>query len=184
MKKSLLGLMLLAASGAAVANDGFYIGAAYSQLSYGTVVFSEQTDSDNGFAANLGYDFAFGRVFTLGAEVEYKDLGGVVEKGSMGNSTVEADLSASSIGVNVLPKFYIGDRFYLLGKLGMHSVDYSMKVTAMGKTTPVDKSATEVSFGGGLGYHFGNFTAQTTYEAMTVDTTSLGAINIGMQYHF
>ncbi len=107
-----------------------------------------------------------------------------VEKGSMGNSTVEADLSASSIGINVLPKFYIGDRFYLLGKLGMHSVDYSMKVTAMGKTTQVDKSATEVSFGGGLGYHFGNFTAQTTYEAMTVDTTSLGAINIGMQYHF
>ena len=83
MKKTLLTLLLVSVSSSTLAN-GFYVGAAYSQLGHGKVSYSEQVSSDNGFAASAGYDLDLGSVFTLAAELEYKDLGGVVEREPLG----------------------------------------------------------------------------------------------------
>ncbi|MEZ8624992.1 outer membrane beta-barrel protein [Vibrio splendidus] len=163
MKKTLLTLLLVSVSGSTLAN-GFYVGAAYSQLGHGKVSYSEQVSSDNGFAASAEYDLDLGSVFTLAAELEYKDLGGVVERELLGmGSYAQVDLSATSIGINVIPKFYINDNLYILGKMGLHNVSYTAKITS-NVTNQFDRiieeSAVELGFGGGLGYHFGPLTAQ------------------------
>lgn len=187
MKRCILALALLAGSSSALANE-FYVGAAYSQLGYGKVAYSTEVETDNGFAATLGYNFIFGDRFTLGAEIEYKDLGGVVEKESVGTgSYVQMDLSATSVGVNAVPKFYMNDNFYILGKVGMHNVSYTAKFdsnVAMGYQKELSDSSVEFGFGGGVGYHFGQFTAQTTYEVISIDSSEISAINIGAQYNF
>lgn len=187
MKKTLLTLMLVSVSSSAFAN-GFYVGAAYSQLEHSKVGYSEEVSSDDGFAVSAGYDFELGSKFTLAAEVEYKDLGSVVEREYVGQgSYAQVDLSATSIGINAIPKFYVSDNFYLLGKVGLHNVSYTAKMTTNVTNqfdSTIEESVVELGYGGGLGYHFGPLAAQATYEVVSVKNSDISSINIGAKYNF
>lgn len=191
MKKSIITLSIIAStlSGAALAHNGFYVGAAYSKMGYSSVYkdfgsFKEQETRD-GYAVNAGYDFAFGSFFVLGTELEYKDWGGVTGIIEPGVLDFSAKLDMTSVGVNVMPKMYFGDNFNIYAKAGLHNFSIDQSVTVFATNTSKSTSDTSMVWGIGLGYDFTpHISAQTTYEVVNTDTGSIGSANVGLRYKF
>ncbi|WP_394126753.1 outer membrane protein [Vibrio hepatarius] len=185
MKKSIITLSIIAStlSGAAFAHNGFYIGAAYSKMGYSDLLTGiEKTDTRNGYSVNAGYDFAFGNFFVLGAELEYKDLGGMT--GTFIQPSWSYTLDMTSVGVNVMPKMYFGDKFNIYAKAGLHTFSIDQTVTTTSKLSQSDSDSSMV-WGLGLGYDFTpHISAQTTYEVVNTDAGSIGSANVGLRYKF
>lgn len=181
MKKSMLALSMLAlaVSANATARDGFYVSGAYSMM-YQDAVLASSNDVENGYAAALGYDFPIGSFFVLGTEFEYKDLGSTTEKFLSDSYKV----SMSSMGVNLLPKVYLGDGFHLLAKLGYHKISADIQSSFMAQSAnSVSDSATLV--GVGLGYDFTeHFGLQTTYEIHNIASYNTASANVGVKVSF
>jgi len=195
MKKSIITLSIIAStlSGAALAHNGFYVGAAYSKMGYSNVYkdfgsFKEQETRD-GYAVNSGYDFAFGNFFVLGTELEYKDWGGVSGIIDPNGLNIASKLDMTSFGVNVMPKMYFGDKFNIYAKAGLHnfSID-STTSTAIGSNSislASSSSDTSMVWGLGLGYDFTqHISAQTTYEVVDTDSGVIASANMGLRYKF
>ncbi|RTZ17883.1 hypothetical protein EJ063_03595 [Vibrio aquaticus] len=195
MKKSIITLSIIAStlSGAALAHNGFYVGAAYSKMGYSSLYEDfasfEKKETRNGYAVNAGYDFAFGSFFVLGAEFEYKDLGGVSGTIDPNGLNIASQLDMTSMGINILPKFYIGEQFNIYAKAGLHSfsIDSTTATNIGANSISVASSNSDSSmvWGLGLGYDFTqHISAQTTYEVVDTDTGVISSVNMGMRYKF
>tara|TARA_Y100001956_G_C4123078_1_gene188572 strand:- start:992 stop:1543 length:552 start_codon:yes stop_codon:yes gene_type:complete len=183
MKKSIITLAIIAStlSGAAIARDGAYISASYSNMSHSSLL-GGSTDIENGYALSAGYDFVVGSMFVLGTEVEYKNLGAITEE-EMG---IKLKNAMTSYGVNILPKIYFGDNFNMFAKLGYHKINAEFS-TNVQVPADVDTKASDSAtvMGLGFGYDFTeNFSAQTTYEIHNIAVYNTASANVGLKYKF
>ncbi|WP_159737840.1 outer membrane protein [Vibrio atypicus] len=195
MKKSILALTLIAStiSGAALARDGFYVGAAYSNVGYGSVDLDGSSLKDqkeeNGYSVFVGYDFPIGSTFVLGTEFEYKDLGGVSGSMEIDGDVYKTELNIKSIGLNVMPKVYFGEKFNLFAKAGLHKFTTDATASFNTGSTVISASLSEDEFsmvwGLGLGYDLTqNIALNTTYEVVGTDSGNIASANIGLKYKF
>lgn len=113
MKKIVIAALLSALAVPAVAAD-FYAGANLGTTNYG---YSSVTNNNQaGWKVFGGYQFS--RLFS--AEVEYAGLGGF--------DTISRQYKGNSIGVNGVGTFPLGEKFALIGKVGVAST--TIKATA------------------------------------------------------
>ena len=182
MKKSILALTLIAStiSGAALAHDGAYVSAAYSKMHYDQFIVSNEVE--NGYNLAAGYDFAIGSMFTLGAELEYKNLGSTTE--SLAGDSFKMGLT--SYGLNIVPRVYFGDSFNMFAKLGYHNVtaDFGGSVAdSVDEESNVSDTASVLGFG--IAYDFTpNFALQTSYELHNIAMFNTASANFGIKYKF
>ncbi|CDT85136.1 conserved exported hypothetical protein [Vibrio coralliirubri] len=182
MKKFSLVLFIIVTSlsTSVVARDGAYISASYSMM-HQDAIFTSTNDVENGYSVSAGYNFVMGSFFALGAEVEYKDLGSTTENVLSDHFKV----SMSSVGINILPKVYLGDNFHLMAKLGFHKIDADLTTTHTTPSASTTTSDTASLLGLGLGYDFTeHFALQTTYEIHNISGYDTASTNVGLKYTF
>ncbi|NUW74588.1 porin family protein [Vibrio mediterranei] len=180
MKKTVLALSLAIAafSTAPLANEGFYVGASYSKMSY-DAAFVSSNEVTNGYSVKGGYDFPLGSFFVLGTELEYKNLGSTKESFLSDYYT----LSMTSYGINVIPKLYMGDRFYALAKLGFHKINSEVETNVSVNGSSVSDTASV--YGLGLGYDITeHFAIQASYEIHNIAVYNTKSANLGVKFNF
>lgn len=182
MKKTVLALSIIISSlsTSAMARDGAYVSGAYSMM-YHDAIIATQNDVKNGYAVAAGYDFSFGNFFSLGTELEYKNLGSSTE--SIASDSIK--VSMSSMGINLVPRIYFGDQFSLLAKLGYHKVDADITTTFVMPSPSASASDNASLIGFGLGYDFNSHLAlQTTYEIHNISGYNTASANVGLKFSF
>jgi len=182
MKKTVLALSIIISSlsASAIARDGAYVSGAYSMM-YHDSIFNSNNEVKDGYAVAAGYDFAFGSFFSLGTEFEYKNLGSTTE--SIGSDSIK--VAMVSMGVNLVPKVYLGDNFNLLAKLGYHKIDVDVTTTFASPSPSAKASDNATLIGLGLGYDFNSHLAlQTTYEIHNISGYNTASANVGIKFSF
>ncbi|MBC7003053.1 porin family protein [Photobacterium sp. BZF1] len=152
MKKTLLTLSLVAlfSSPAFASKQGAYIGADIGANYVG----SYYLDSNIGLVA--GYDFQLSPKVVVGIEGEYRNLGSDSAFDGTSGINVGADVSASSYGINIKPKYYFTDSFYGAVMVGMHRITYEEKLTIGNDTLGGKDTANGFASGIEGGYEFDN----------------------------
>ncbi|MDA0148214.1 outer membrane protein [Vibrio sp. LaRot3] len=192
MKKTFLAIALIFTASPSVANEGFYIGIDYADTSYSLNKFShdnvDKTEDGVGFKA--GYDFSISPQFTVGLEAEFQDLGLIVASKTNGSNVSVYGIETAYFSVNAVPKYYLGEHFYLGGKLGLAQVSYDIATaSANALNGPISlgaESGSETSYvaGAGVGLQLGGLAFSTFYEVTEVKDTNIASINFGAQYNF
>ena len=136
---------------------GFYAGAS---LGEGSIDVSGIDESDTALKVFGGYMFSE----HFGVEAAYIDGGSVKKRTPFEFVSLDTSvLNASAIG-----RYALNDAFTLFGKAGLakYEVDGVVRVDTgfFEMTAPVDDSGTELSFGVGGEYSFGQFGLRAEYE--------------------
>jgi OmpA-OmpF porin, OOP family len=138
---------------------GFYAGAS---LGEGSIDVSGIDESDTALKVFGGYMFSE----HFGVEAAYIDGGSVKKRTAFEFVSLDTSiLNASAIG-----RYALNDAFTLFGKAGLakYEVDGVVRVDNgfFEITAPVDDSGTELSFGVGGEYSFGQFGLRAEYEVI------------------
>jgi hypothetical protein len=184
LRTGITALLLLASSGAALAQDpqdtrGFYFGGGITQTRFDADNFSfeDVDDEDNSWKAIAGYRIA--PPFAI--EANYVDFGearaaalvpGVPE------SRAEAKaIAAYAVGMVPLPWFD------LYAKAGAAQID--AELTDAANAVARDDDTTEFAYGGGAQARFGNFALRAEYEKFDTDIIGdLDLISLSGTYTF
>ena len=185
MKKTLLTLSLVAlfSSPAFASKQGAYIGADIGANYVG----SYYLDSNIGLVA--GYDFQLSPKVVVGIEGEYRNMGSDSAFDGTSGINVGADVSASSYGINIKPKYYFTDSFYGAVVVGMHRITYEEKLTIGNDTLGGKDTANGLAFGIEGGYELNrNVSFRGGIKAATADLlgydTEFGTFYAGVNYKF
>ncbi|MDF2153434.1 outer membrane beta-barrel protein [Vibrio sp. CAU 1672] len=123
---------------------------------------SQSFDFDMGFAVNLGYDFQVSSQFVTGVEIEYIDYGSQkIGSGKAFNKnweiiSVDVEEGITAFNLNIRPKYYVYNNFYVGGILGFGSIEYSQEATKSGYESLelMSESDSAMNLGLELGYQF------------------------------
>lgn len=119
-------------------------------------------DLDASFGISLGYDFEVANNFVTGIEIEYidygsRDIGDATARTNSGNVvSVDIEEGFTAINVNIRPKYYVVDGFFLGGLVGFGSIEYSQELAKTGyqSYTLNDESDSAINYGLEAGYEF------------------------------
>uniref|UniRef100_UPI00056C9525 outer membrane beta-barrel protein n=1 Tax=Photobacterium sanctipauli TaxID=1342794 RepID=UPI00056C9525 len=124
MKKPILALSLISlfSSPTSANKQGFYVGADLGANFVGSMYL----DSHIGLVA--GYDIPVSPKVVIGIEGEYRNMGSDSAFDNSIGTDIGANVSASSYGVNIKPKYYFNDKIYGAVVVGLHRITYEEKL--------------------------------------------------------
>ncbi|MBD1557435.1 porin family protein [Vibrio sp. S9_S30] len=171
-----------------VKTEGFYAGV---DLGFSNSGSSEKASFDLDIGAGIfaGYEFSVQDNLTAAIEVDYYNWGNIKEVEQY-ESGLEAYFSGYSI--NVKPKYYVNENFYVAGSLGLGSYSYEVdyKKISLGEVA----DGTGFVYGLEAGYQHNNgFLARAGYKATSTDfsgsrlestTIDLSSFYAGIGYKF
>ena len=175
MKKTIFALTIasLLSAPALASKEGFYIGADIGS----NKIESESVDA--GFGLVGGYNFQVSPQVVIGVEGEYRNMG----EEKFNYEGYSAKIKASSIGINVKPKYYINDNFYAGAQLGVHRVSEELKDNV--DFLNFDETNTGISYGLEAGYDFNNnVTVKGGYRGSSTSELDYDTFYIGANYNF
>jgi len=184
LRTGITALLLLASSGAALAQDpqdtsGFYFGGGITQTRFDADNFSlsDVDDEDNSWKAIAGFRFAP----PFAVEANYIDFGEArassLVPGIPGSSAEAKAIAAYAVGM--IPLTWVD----LYAKAGAAQID--AELTDAASATVQDDDTTEFAYGGGAQARFGNFALRAEYEKFDTDVIGdLDLISLGATYTF
>ncbi|MGF1691300.1 outer membrane protein [Photobacterium kagoshimensis] len=185
MKKSIfaLSLITLFSSSAYASKQGGYIGADIGSNFIGSMYL----DSNIGIVA--GYDFQVSPNIVIGVEGEYRNLGHDSASDASAGIHLGAEISASSYGLNIKPKYYFTENFYGAASIGFHRYSYEEKWQLGNRELGGKDKDNAFQLGTEVGYDItNNVTLRTGLKAATADLlgykTDLGTMYFGANYKF
>ena len=185
MKKTLFAVTLAAifSSSAFADKSGAYIGADIGSNYVG----SYYLDTNIGLVA--GYDFQLSPKVVIGIEGEYRNMGSDSAFDGTSGINVGANVSASSYGINIKPKYYFTDSIYGAVMVGLHRITYEEKLILDSIVLSGEDTANGFAFGFEGGYEFNrNISFRGGIKAATADVlgydTEFGTLYLGVNYKF
>lgn len=191
MKNALFAIALAATGIAAVPaishaadTSGFFINGNVGQSNLNKGAYD---DSDTGYAANIGYRWAFAPSVLIGIEAGYTDLGSVSPKNGFAPVLGNAELSGWNVGVN--GHFNVSDNWYLSGRAGLFRADIKGGYFDGAAPVLVDDSSNKWYAGAGFGYDFNNnFSVGVNYDYYKADKSGLNfspdLVSVSGEYRF
>ena len=177
MKKTLVGIALLAACGAAQADEaqtGFYFGAGAGQLN---VEYAPLAFDSHSTAWKFTGGWAFNENFAL--EASFVD-GGTVKQHYTDEISIAVKpnvLQASAVGT-----YWFNEYVNLYGRVGAAHWDSDGFVTAGTTTLSASDSGTEAGFGAGLGAVWDNALFRLEYEKLDADGTDTELVSLSIAW--
>jgi len=184
-------IAFVAACSPALGQDtGFYVGGSLGEASFREAC--RDFDSLVGVAGAFGCSskqdgagklFAGWRVLRyVAAEVSYINYGEVKAQGVVGGATVTATSSVHAAGVSALGIVPLGDRYWLLARLGLLQSRTSMRASGAVNASQ-DHGETELHVGiGALAQLGGRWAMRVEYERL--NDTRIDLSTLGVQYQF
>ena len=175
--------------------EGVYIGIDYLNNKIDTGVTNISSNLDE---KDTGYSLYAGMPINenLDIEISYQDFGEGSLSGVNGNqfiyqsvtyqfiTTATIAISADSYGIAAKPKFNINDNVTVYGKLGLHSWDSELNVTAATGNGNVTADGTDIFYGAGIQVAFNNLSARAGYSVYDLDGWDIESFNAGLAYKF
>jgi hypothetical protein len=171
----LAGTGLLAAPGAAAADNGFYLGAGLTQSKVKDIGPSIDLKDDS-YKLIAG----FRPIDLFAVELNYIDLG--QERGSIGPVGYSVDSKAyAAFAVGYLPLPFVD----LYAKAGVARWEADARATGLSAFGRLDDSGTEFAYGAGVQARLGSLAARLEYERFDVsDTDGAELITLGLTWTF
>lgn len=190
-KKLLAAIAAWAACSPALAQDtGFYAGAALGQSSYreGCADFNRVAGT-SGTAFTCTREDTAGKLFAgwrflrhLAAEVSYIDYGEAKATSAVAGAPATGTTKVKAAGISALGILPVGERFSILGRLGLLQVNTRTQVSGAVSGLE-DDDETEMHVGIGALYQFsGAWGMRVEYERL--NDTKIDLFSLGVQYRF
>jgi OmpA-OmpF porin, OOP family len=190
-KKLLAAIAAWAACSPALAQDtGFYAGAALGQSSYreGCADFNRVAGT-GGTAFTCTREDTAGKLFAgwrflryLAAEVSYIDYGEAKATSAVAGAPATGTTKVKAAGISALGILPVGERFSILGRLGLLQVNTRTQVSGAVSGLE-DDDETEMHVGIGALYQFsGGWGMRVEYERL--NDTKIDLFSLGVQYRF
>jgi hypothetical protein len=190
-RKLFAAIALLATCSPALAQDtGFYVGGSLGEASFREVCrdFDSLVGVAGAFSCSSKQDGA-GKLFAgwrflryVAAEVSYINYGEVKTQGVVGGATVTATSSVQAAGLSALGIVPLGDRYWLLARLGLLQSKTSMRSTGA-VIASQDHGETELHVGIGALAQLGRrWAMRVEYERL--NDTRIDLSTLGVQYSF
>jgi hypothetical protein len=190
-KNIVAAVALVGACSPVLAQDtGFYVGGSLGEASFREVCrdFDSLVGVSGAFSCSSKQDGA-GKLFAgwrflryLAAEVSYINYGEVKTQGTVGGATVTATSSVQAAGVSAVGSVPLGDRYWLLARLGLLQSKTSMRSTGA-VTASQDHGETELHVGIGALAQLGRrWAMRVEYERL--NDTRIDLSTLGVQYLF